>query len=277
MDELDFTAPARGDDAPKPDIARQCFDSLGKVESIPEGGVFFREGEAADKMYLLTEGEVSLVRGGKALDIARSGEIFGEVAAVTRSTRSASAIARKACQALSLHVEQFPQAVQSNPEFALLLMAILNNRLRLTVALLGRSRTLVTTEAREEKPIFDKRGLENLTSDLKTRPPQTYPAGRVVMKEGDAGVYMYVVLRGKLSISIKGAVVGQVSTGGVFGEMALVDQSPRAASALTETECLLLQINRADFLNLVKSNPAFAISLIKAVAGRLRHMTAQQR
>jgi CRP/FNR family transcriptional regulator, cyclic AMP receptor protein len=277
MDELDFTAPARGDDTPKPDIARQCFGSLGKAEAIPEGGIFFKEGEAAEKMYLLTEGEVGLMRGGKALDIARSGEIFGEVAAVTRSTRSASAIARKACQALSLHVEQFPQAVQSTPEFALLLMGILNNRLRLTVALLGRSGSLSTSGVREEKPIFDKRGLEDLTAGLPARPPQTYPAGRVVMKEGDAGVYMYVVLRGKLSISIKGAVVGQVGAGGVFGEMALVDQSPRAASALTDTECLLLQINRADFLNLVKSNPAFAISLIKAIADRLRHMTAQKK
>ncbi|MEQ1880246.1 MAG: cyclic nucleotide-binding domain-containing protein [Burkholderiales bacterium] len=277
MDELDFTAPARGDDAPKPDIARQCFESLGKAESLPEGGVFFKEGEAADRMYLLMDGEVSLVRGGKALDIARSGEIFGEVAAVTQGTRSASAIARKACQALSLHVEQFPQAVQATPEFALQLMGILNNRLRLTVALLGRSRSLATADAREEKPIFDKRGLEDLAAGIKARPPQSYPAGRVVMKEGDAGVYMYVVLRGKLSISIKGAVVGQVSAGGVFGEMALVDQSPRAASALADTECLLLQINRADFLNLVKSNPTFAIALIKAIANRLRHMTAQKK
>ena len=92
------------------------------------------------------------------------------------------------------------------------------------------------------------------------------------MKEGDGGVFMYVVLRGRVAISIQFTVVERVGPGGVFGEMALVDQSPRAASAAADTDCVLLAIDRNDFLGLVKGKPAFAVSLLQAVAERLRCM-----
>jgi CRP-like cAMP-binding protein len=67
-----------------------------------------------------------------------------------------------------------------------------------------------------------------------------------------------------------------VGPGGVFGEMALVDQSPRAATAIAETDCDLLAINRGDFLMMVKTNPVFAVSLLKAAADRLRDMTSRR-
>ena len=87
---------------------------------------------------------------------------------------------------------------------------------------------------------------------------------------------MYVVLEGRVAISIQSKVVERVGPGGVFGEMALVDQSPRAATATAETDCNLLSINRNDFLDLVKTNPAFGVSLLKAAADRLRVMTARR-
>jgi CRP-like cAMP-binding protein len=59
--------------------------------------------------------------------------------------------------------------------------------------------------------------------------------------------------------------------------MALVDHASRSATAAAETECQLLSISRADFLNLVKTKPGFAISLLKTIADRLRNMTAQKK
>jgi CRP-like cAMP-binding protein len=87
---------------------------------------------------------------------------------------------------------------------------------------------------------------------------------------------MYVVLSGRVAISIKSKIVEWVGPGGVFGEMALVDQSPRAATAIAETDCDLLAINRGDFLMMVKTNPVFAVSLLKAAADRLRDMTSRR-
>ena len=59
MEDLDFTTRAR-EPLFDPAVARACFESLGGAESIPEGQPFFAEGEASDRMYLLTEGEVRL-------------------------------------------------------------------------------------------------------------------------------------------------------------------------------------------------------------------------
>ena len=97
------------------------------------------------------------------------------------------------------------------------------------------------------------------------------------MKEGEGGVFMYVVLEGRIAISIKSKVVERIGPGGVFGEMALVDQSPRAASAVAETASSLLSINRSDVLSSVKTNPAFAVSLLRGLADRLRYMTSHHK
>jgi CRP-like cAMP-binding protein len=85
---------------------------------------------------------------------------------------------------------------------------------------------------------------------------------------------MYVVLEGRVAISIRGAVVQYVGPGGVFGEMALIDQSPRAANASAETDSVLLGINKPVFLNLVKTDPTFGASLLTAVAERVRTTAA---
>lgn len=275
MEDLDFTRPARSE-IYDPAVARQCFESLGKEERVAQGQFFFKEGETSDRMYFLLEGEASLVRGKKAIDVVKTGEIFGEIAAITHQPRSASAIARSACRALTLDAKQFQRAIVRTPEFALMLMSIMINRLRLTVAMLGMTRSLPDAAHRPETHLFDKDLLDQLAQALPERPPQSSPAGKVIMTEGEGGVFMYVVLRGRVSVSVQGTTVERIGAGGVFGEMALVDQSQRAATAVADTPCSLLAINRNDFLSLVKSNAEFAVSLLKGLSDRLRFMTAHQ-
>ena len=274
--ELDFTQPAAQDEAYDPAVARKCFESFGETRNFAEMESFFVEGQTSDKMYLLIEGEVSLVRNKKTLDIVKPGEIFGEIAVITRQPRAASAMARKFCQALVLDASQFQRALQATPEFALMLMNIMNNRLRLTIALMKQSGSPPSLEPHDDLRVFDQNMMEELMAAFRARPPQTFPAGRIIMKEGDAGVAMYVVIRGKVTVSIKSIAVERVGPGGTFGEMALVDHASRAATAVAETECQLLSISRNDFLNLVKTKPGFAISLLKTIADRLRNMTAKR-
>jgi CRP-like cAMP-binding protein len=66
-----------------------------------------------------------------------------------------------------------------------------------------------------------------------------------------------------------------VSPGGIFGEMALVDQSPRVASATADVYSELLAVDRPSLLEAVKAQPAFAMAMLRAVVERLRHMNAQ--
>jgi len=275
--ELDFTQPAAQDPAYDPAVARKCFESFGRTENIAEMESFFLEGQTSDKMYLLAEGEVSLSRSKKTLDIVKPGEIFGEIAVITQQPRSATAMARKPCRALVLDTTQFQNALRSTPEFALMLMNIMNNRLRLTLALMKQTASLPAFGDRDDLRVFDGKMMDELVAAFRARPPQTFPTGRTIMKEGDAGVSMYIVISGRIKVSIRGTVVEQVAAGGTFGEMALVDQATRSATAVADRDSLLLTINRSDFLNLVKSKPDFAISLLKTIADRLRAMTAQKK
>jgi CRP-like cAMP-binding protein len=276
MEDLDFTRRPTKSPIYDPNVARICFKSLGNVERVAQGEIFFTENQNSDRMYLVEEGEVALTRGGKAIDVVKAGEIFGEMAAISQLPRSATAVARTACRVVSLDAQQFQRAIQKMPEFALMLMAILINRLRLTVAMLAMSKSLEASDGARTRRVFDDKLLRGLMLATQHRLPQHCPLNKVIMKEGEAGVFMYVVLGGRVAISIKSKIVEWVGPGGVFGEMALVDQSPRAATATADTDCDLLSINRGDFLTIVKTNPVFVVSLLKAAADRLRDMTSRR-
>ena len=91
------------------------------------------------------------------------------------------------------------------------------------------------------------------------------------MREGEAGIFMYVVIDGAVRITVNDNMVELVKAGGVFGEMALVDQSKRAATASAATDSNLMSINRNDFLTLIKTKPVFGVALLRALANRLRN------
>lgn len=264
-------------------VAQKLFELGGAREKMAEGGVFFTENDkpgkgglfskaVPNKMYFIAAGEVSLTVGGVALDTIGVGEIFGEISVITGGTRSATATAKSKCAAYSLDAEQFQQAIQKMPEFALMLMNVMFDRLRLVAARLA-SRSIAPGNGGERGvTIFDQAMLKQLDQQLDHAATLRYASMQAIMREGEAGAYMYVVLAGRVAISIKGSVVETSGVGGTFGEMALVDQSPRTATATAETEVVLLAINRSTLLTLVKEQPAFAMALLRAVADRLRYM-----
>ena len=287
-DDLDFSKPAG---APKPAapaapqaplyipaVARTFFESAGKEESVAPGTVFFSENEKAsrlllkrDKMYFLLEGVVALVAKGKQIGAPKVGEIFGEMAAISDSPRSATAVAKSACRVISLDDKGFAAALQKKPEFALMMLGTMIMRLR---GMIARLSGIPSAAEVKESRVFDKTLMNQMIQGLGDQAVVRYEKGKIIMVAGQAGALMYVVTEGRVGISIRGAVVDRVGPGGIFGEMALIDQSPRAANAVAEADCALLAINRNVFLNLVKSEPRFGIALLSAMAERLRNTAA---
>jgi CRP-like cAMP-binding protein len=288
-DDLDFTGSFRLTKPPPPAaqpaavyvpaIARAFFESAGKEESFAAGTVIFAENEKAsrillkrDKMYFLVDGAVGLTVKGKPVGAVEAGEIFGEMATISDSPRSATAVASSPCRLLSLDDRQFTAALEKKPEFALMMLGSMITRLRSMLA--RASGVLSTPGVMKESRVFDKTLMASLANGLGDQAAVRYERGKVIMVAGQAGALMYVVSEGRVAISIRGAVVERIGPGGVFGEMALVDQSPRAANAMAETDCVLLAINRLVFLNLVKADPTFGASLLAAMAERLRNTAA---
>jgi CRP-like cAMP-binding protein len=123
--------------------------------------------------------------------------------------------------------------------------------------------------------VFSNALVRQLAIAMGAQKSETIPATTTIMREGENDSSMYVVLSGEISVSIQGTFVERIGVGGILGEIALVNNAPRAASAIALTEVQLLPISRDAFMSLVKSNPAFAISLLKAIAIRLEIQTAK--
>ncbi len=264
----------------QPALALEFFRSAGTIEEKPAGKAIFSENEKAGglfsknaRMYLLLEGEIGLMIRNKFFGVVKPGDVFGELAVIAGLPRSATAMAKINCRVLSLDEKQFHLALEKKPEFALMLMSIMVQRLRQSIVKLGSARPAVTPVERSD--ILDRKGLAELQRELATQEPAEFPAGKVIMSAGAVGAFMYVVLDGRVAISVDSSVVERVGAGGMFGEMALVDRSARAASASAETDCRLLAINRTDFLGLVKANPAFGASLLKSIAARMQQLAQQ--
>lgn len=266
-----------------PAVALEFFKAAGKPEKVPQGSTFFAENQRArpfffmrDKMYLLLDGEVELVARGKRIGSVNKGQIFGEMASITHAPRSASAVAKTACRVIALDDKQFRDGLQKKPAFALMLMSIMIGRLRDTIARLAEQTTLRGEAVREESAVFDPKRLAELADGLSSDPPVYFDRGKNIVQEGQTGLRMYAVLEGKVAVSIGGGgVVERLGPGGVFGEIALLEQTPRLASVVAETDCSLLPINRTAFLLLVKTSPEFAESLLGSLAERLRLLTSR--
>ena len=104
--------------------------------------------------------------------------------------------------------------------------------------------------------------------------PRVCDAGEVIFREYDMGAEMYVVLDGQVELRIGDRVVETLGPGEPFGEMALIDQAPRTATALAKTDCRLAVIPEKRFLFMIQTTPHFALRLMKVMADRLRKMNA---
>ncbi len=96
------------------------------------------------------------------------------------------------------------------------------------------------------------------------------PAGGVVFETGDPGTEMYGVIEGEIELRSADRVVGTLGPDDVFGEMALIDHSPRSLTAVAVTETQLAVIDEHRFLFLVQETPMFALSVMSAMADRVR-------
>jgi CRP-like cAMP-binding protein len=111
---------------PSPQLFR--FDSSPTI--YEPGDTIFREGETCTVMYVLVEGSVELSRHGERLEIVEPGGVFGEMALVEHSTRSATAVALSRTVVSEIDERRFQYLVQNTPTFALDVLRALARRLR---------------------------------------------------------------------------------------------------------------------------------------------------
>ena len=95
-------------------------------------------------------------------------------------------------------------------------------------------------------------------------------SGEVLLKEGDVGNEMYVLIEGTAKIEYRGMFFAEIGPGDFVGELAVIDGSPRLATTTAVTDCRFVAINRARFEFLVAETPNLAVEVMRVLALRLR-------
>ncbi len=105
----------------------------------------------------------------------------------------------------------------------------------------------------------------------------SFSAGQTVFEAGVSGVEMFIVLEGEVDILDGSILLETAEKGSIVGELALIDDEVRSASAVARTDCRLVAVDRKRFLYMVQETPLFAISVMKVLADRLRKKNVRNR
>jgi hypothetical protein len=104
-----------------------------------------------------------------------------------------------------------------------------------------------------------------------------YPAGEIVIREGEPGETLYLIIKGEVSV-IKGLdsdseiELDRIGEGDYFGEMALFEDIERTASIKTETDSRLLMLHKQEFKQIVREYPQIALEICKVLSLRIRRL-----
>ena len=93
-------------------------------------------------------------------------------------------------------------------------------------------------------------------------PYRFFEAGEKIFLEDDAADAMYMVRSGRVDVITYGTVLENVRAGGIFGELALIDDGRRSAAAMATEPTEVVQIDKQTFLAVIRNDPEFALRVI---------------
>jgi CRP-like cAMP-binding protein len=99
---------------------------------------------------------------------------------------------------------------------------------------------------------------------------ETYDDGAVIFSENDAGDTLYLVLDGEVELTLRGEVLSTEGRGALIGEMAIIDDRRRNATATALGAVRLARITAEEFRDLIADDPEFSLHAMAELARRLR-------
>ena len=106
-------------------------------------------------------------------------------------------------------------------------------------------------------------------------PREQFEAGETLFFEDDSGDCMYIIVSGNVNIVTFGRELEDVGPGGIVGEIALIDDGNRSASAMAGEATEVVKVDRDAFRALVRQEPQFALDVMRIMAGRVRQATPE--
>ncbi len=252
--------------------------------------LIFRQGERGDCAYLIRDGKVdiSVLNRGERVLVATlgAGEVFGELALIDGSPRSASATTSSGCELVVITASVLERELDKLDPFMrswVQHMAVLIRK------------TLKRTQNVLGPPPLSASGPSLAAAPLKTRPlnevvwtprqqlhvfdRRVVELGEVIFQEGEPGFRAYILRSGEVQITKKingfPRPLARIKPNQIFGELALIDGRPRSASATTVHRSELLIVDAGRFQEKLSKLSKFSQYWIRALTRRLRDVSAR--
>jgi CRP/FNR family cyclic AMP-dependent transcriptional regulator len=135
--------------------------------------------------------------------------------------------------------------------------------------------TIVSTTALKSVPLFASFPDEQLRMLVPVVTRRSAPRATVIMAAGDPIDSLYIVVSGRLKVMMgdaegKEVILSLIGPGEFFGEMGLIDDSPRSASVITIEACELLIVTKRDFKKCLAENFDMSMAVMRGLVRRLR-------
>jgi CRP/FNR family transcriptional regulator/CRP/FNR family cyclic AMP-dependent transcriptional regulator len=129
-------------------------------------------------------------------------------------------------------------------------------------------------------PIFAELSEVDIQALARLTTRRRYPKDTVVFFENEQGDTLFMILEGRVRVTILGddgreVILSVLGPGDFFGEISLLDNEPRSATAIAAEESELLLLHRADFQGAMSDNPSIGGALIRVLTARLRRANHQ--
>ena len=273
--------------------------------------VIFKDGVFQNWMYSVCEGSVDIYSGygtseEKKLTTVTKGQAFGELGMIAVMPRTATAVAAEECVVLEkIDTEDFNDYLKKHPENLQPIMSSVSRRIRdLTEDM--ESITIMTNEllryAGENKVEHDWVAglLDGLFGKLKEKKAQRneyailqkrqkalsgegpatirFAAGDVIFRVDEAADCMYDIYDGFVGIysgyqTEDEKLLAKLHADEVFGEMGILDDMPRSATAVCLSDCTVLVIKPENFMQFFQNNPAKVLQILQQMCMQLRDLT----
>ena len=136
--------------------------------------------------------------------------------------------------------------------------------------------TKSTVDSLRNISLFSECSAKELALVVKNSTERVLKAGTIIMDQGQTGREAYVILEGSATIKRNGKKIGTAKAGAVVGELSLLDNGPRTAAVIADTDVTLLVISERALKGAIDNIPAISRKLLKALATRVRELDRAQ-